>query len=152
GRRWGAPYVDSTTDAQGDDLVLPCTAGVWSPDGVFLGVAGVEITVTKLVETSLALPGRATIRTSLLDEEGRKVVDSGDAGKRFRASGKDEAIELTAFEIPSIAAAVRAGEEGVREVEHGGRARLVALARMSVIPWTYVVEIDPAEVDDRPAP
>lgn len=147
GKRWGRPYVDATTDEQGDDLVLPCTEGLWSSSGQFLGVVGVEITVTKLVETSLALPTRPTLRATLLDEEGRKVVDSGDAGKRFKANGKDKFIELSPFDIPEIVEAVRAGSEGVREVERDGRKEIVAFARLGVLGWTYVVQVDATSID-----
>ena len=101
--------------------MLPCTEGLWSPTGEFLGVAGVEITVTKMVETSMVMPGRATLRTSLVDARGRKVIDSRDAGKRFVASGKDEAIEYTEFDLPEIAAAIRAGAPGLREHENSYR-------------------------------
>ncbi len=148
GKRWGHPYVDSTTDARGDDLVLPCTEAIWSSDGSFLGVAGVEITVTKLVETSLQMPSRSTLRTSLVDANGRKIVDSGDAGKRFKASGKDEAIDLAPFEIPEIAEAIKRGERGVREVEHAGLRTLVAFTPLRVLGWYYVVEAQASSVLD----
>jgi eukaryotic-like serine/threonine-protein kinase len=148
GKRWGSPYVDATTDPEGDDLVLPCTEGLWSREGEFLGVVGVEITVTKLVETSLALPKRNTIRTSLLDAEGRKVVDSFDAGKRFRVEGKDEFLKLAAFDIPEIVDAVKAREEGVREIRKGDRDELVAFTRLEVLGWYYVVEVDTKSVTE----
>jgi hypothetical protein len=144
GKRWGSPYVDSTTDEKGDDLVLPCTQGLWSPEGEFLGVAGVEITVTKIVETGLALPDRATVRTTLVDAEGRKVIDSGDAGKRFQASGLDESLELFDFDIPEVVAAVRKGEVGLREVKRDGVDLVVCFVRLDVLGWTYVVEVDAA--------
>ncbi len=147
GKRWGSPYVDSTTDEQGDDLVLPCTEGMWSTDGEFLGVAGVEITVTKLVEKSLAIPGRETLRTSIVDATGRKIVDSGDAGKRFKTNGKDESIDLAEFDIPSIAEAIRQNEVGVREVTHGGKQKLVAFTRLTVLGWYYVVEVPRSILD-----
>lgn len=142
GKRWGRPYVDSTTDEQGDDLVLPCTQGLWSPAGEFLGVAGVEITVTKLVETSLALPKRKTLRASLLDEDGKKIVDSFDAGKRFKASGKDEGIELSDFDLPEVVKAVRAKEEGLRELVRDGKSVLAVFVRLDVLGWYYVVEVE----------
>ena len=148
GRRWGAPYVDSTTDELGDDLVLPCTQGLWSPTGEFLGVAGVEITVTKMVE-SLVVPGRETIRTSLVDADGKKVIDSRDAGKRFKASGKDEGITLHEFDIPEIVAAVRAHDEGLRTVHRDGHELLVAIVRLDVLGWYYVVEVDPKSVEGK---
>jgi hypothetical protein len=145
GRRWGAPYVDATTDEQGDDLVLPCTQGLWSPAGEFLGVAGVEITVTKIVETGLTLPGHTTLRTSLVNAEGNKVIDSGDAGKRFKgASGKDEGLVLGEFDIPEIAQAARDGAQGLREIEHQGKHLIVMLVRLDVLGWFYVVEMDPS--------
>lgn len=149
GKRWGRPYVDSTTDDRGDDLVLPCTEGLWSPTGEFLGIAGVESTVTKMVETTLVLPGRPTVRTSLLNADGQKVIDSTDAGKRFQADGKDEGLVLSDFDIPEIVQAVRAGGAGVRELRKGERALLVAYAPLRVIGWTYVVELDAASVTER---
>ncbi len=147
GRRWGAPYVDSTTDELGDDLVLPCTEGLWSPGGEFIGVAGVEITVTKIVETGLSLPGRTTVRTSLLNAEGKKVIDSFDAGKRFKASGKDEGITLYDFDIPEVVTAVRAGTQGLREVRRDGKDLLVAFVRLDVLGWFYVVEVEAKSVE-----
>ncbi len=150
GKRWGSPYVDSTTDELGDDLVLPCTAGMWSPNGEFLGVVGVEITVTKLVETSLGLTTRSTLRSSLVDATGKKIVDSFDAGKRFKASGKDESIELAEFDLPEVVKAIRAGAEGVREVQRDGRKEVVAFTRLSVLGWYYVVEVDAASVAAAP--
>ncbi|MFO0549748.1 MAG: serine/threonine protein kinase [Polyangiaceae bacterium] len=142
GRRWGSPYIDSTTDEQGDDLVLPCTQGLWSRSGEFLGVAGVEITVTKIVERGLSLPNHATLRTSLVDGEGKKVIDSDDAGKRFKASGKDEGMTLYDFDIPEIVSAIKSGAEGLREVERAGRPLVVVFVQIEALGWYYVVEVD----------
>ncbi len=151
GKRWGAPYVDATTDAAGDDLVLPCTQGIWSPRGEFLGVAGVEMTVTKMVETVMVLPTRQTVRVSLVEGRGGKVVDSRDAGKRFVASGKDEAITFAQFDLPAVAAAVQAGREGILETRRDGRAVVVGLVRLDALGWTYVVEVDAATLGLPPA-
>ena len=142
GRRWGAPYVDSTTDERGDDLVLPCTQGLWSPTGEFLGIAGVETTVTKLVNTELVMKDRKTLRASLVNAEGRKVVDSGDAEKLFKTDGRDVGLLLTDFDISEIANAVRAGKQGIREVTRAGVHEIVVISRLDVIGWFYVVEID----------
>jgi serine/threonine-protein kinase len=149
GKRWGAPYVDSTTDQAGDDLVLPCTKGLWSPTGEFLGVAGVEITVTKMVETSLVLPERAALRASLVDAQGRKIIDSRDAGKRFVTNGKDEAAAFTDFDVPEIVAAIRSSGEGLREVVRDGRRVVIAFVRLAAIDWYYVVEVDAGSLGTR---
>ncbi|NUO52783.1 MAG: protein kinase, partial [Polyangiaceae bacterium] len=150
GKRWGSPYVDSTTDEKGDDLVLPCTEGLWSPSGEFIGVAGVEITVTKMVETSMVLPGYQPIRTTLVNGEGKKVIDSGDAGKRFEADGKDEGLALYEFDIPEVAAAIREGSSGIRELRHKDRDKIVIFVRLDSIGWYYVVELDAQLVDGTP--
>jgi len=142
GRRWGAPYVDSTTDRAGDDLVLPCTKAVWSSTGTFLGVAGVEMTVTKMVDTSMRMGGRETFRTSLVDDLGRKVIDSRDANRRFVANGRDEAIEFEPFDLPHVAEAIRNRREGVEETTRDGRPIVVAFVRLDAIKWYFVVEVD----------
>ena len=149
GRRWGAPYVDSTSDDKGDDLVLPCTQGLWSRSGQFLGVAGVEITVTKLVTTELAFPGHATVRASLVNREGKKVVDTLDANRLFKADGKDDSLTLYDFDIPEVVTAIRAGQQGIREVARGGRDVIAIFTRLDVLGWFYVVEIDAANVSAK---
>ncbi len=143
GKHWGAPYVDATTDKRGDDLVLPCTEGIWSRDGSFLGVAGVELTVTKLVQTALLLR-RVTIRTSLVDGTGHEVIDSGEAEKRFHANGKDESLILSEFDIPEVVSAVREGKEGLIDVRRGGVDEVVVFVRLDALDWYYVVEFDSA--------
>jgi hypothetical protein len=149
GLRWGAPYVDATTDQAGDDLVLPCTKGVWSETGRFLGVAGVEMTVTKMVDRSMTMTTRTTIRASLVDGRGRKVIDSRDANQRFKGHGNDEAIEFTAFDLEPVAAAIREGREGILETTRDGRPIVVASVRLDAIGWYYVVEVDAASLGAR---
>jgi serine/threonine protein kinase len=142
GVRWGAPYVDSSTDSRGDDLVLPCTRGIWSAAGEFLGVAGVEITVTKLVETRMKLAGRTIIRASLVDGKGHKVVDDRDANTLFHANGRDEAVAFTMYDLPDIVAAINTGDESVRTTTRDGHPIMVAFVRLESIGWYYVVEVD----------
>ena len=149
GKHWGAPYVDSTTDIAGDDLVLPCTEGVWSQRGEFLGVAGVEMTVTKMVDTNMTMATRQVLRASLVDKDGRKVIDTFDANKRFPASGRDEAVAFTAFDLPQVADAIRAGREGVEEAARDGRPTVVTFVRLDTIGWYYVVEVDAGTLGAR---
>ena len=90
----------------------------------------------------MVLHERTTLRTTLVDAQGRAVVDSRDANKRFKASGKDEAVEFASFDLPAIAAAIRAGEEGLREATRVGRPVVVAFVRLDALGWYYVVEVD----------
>jgi hypothetical protein len=149
GRKWGAPYIDSTTDRRGDDLVLPCTKAVWSPTGEFLGVAGVEMTVTKMVTTTMKMDTRTTLRASLVDKAGRKVIDSGDAGKVFPTNGRDVAIEFKPFDLPDVAAAIRSSGEGILETTRNGEAIVVAYVRLDAVGWYYVVEVDASTLGVR---
>jgi serine/threonine-protein kinase len=152
GKVWSVPYVDATTAALGDDLVLPCVAGVWSRSGAFLGVAGVELTVTKLVETSLVLPHRTTLRASLVDRKGRTVIDSREARQTFRSNGRDESVVLEDFDVPEVASAIRAGKDGLLEVRRAGVDEIAVFVHLDVLDWWYVVELAPSVVEDRPGP
>ena len=90
-----------------------------------------------------ALFARLTDRgASLLDGDGNKVVDSRDAGRRFKPSGKDEYLELEPFDLPEVLSLVREKREGVRATNRDGRAELAAVARLDVLGWYYVVEVD----------
>jgi hypothetical protein len=102
-----------------------------------------------MVETTMVLPTRTTLRTTLVDERGRAVVDSRDANKRFVASGKDEAVEFAPFDLPEIADAIRAGREGLREVTRDGRPIVVGFVRLDAIGWYYVAELDAATLGAR---
>ena len=141
GKRWGVPYVDATTDQAGDDLVLPCTQGLWVGDQ-FVGVAGVEITVTKMVETSMRLPSRTAIRTRLVDGRAGVIIDSRDARKRFATTGTDDAVAFALLDVPEVVTAIAAGEEGLRETTRDGQAIAVAFVRLDAIGWYYVVEVE----------
>jgi serine/threonine protein kinase len=146
GRHWGAPYVDSSTATDGDELVLPCTKGIWSATGELLGVAGVEMTVTKMLDTSMRMTNRSTLRVSLVDKQGRTVIDSSAANQTFPSNGRDEAIEFPPFELPSVAAAIAAEREGILETTRDGRPVVVAYVRLDAIRWYYVVEVDAASL------
>ena len=149
GKRWGVPYVDATTDQAGDDLVLPCTQGLWVGDQ-FVGVAGVEITVTKMVETTMRLPNRTMIGARLVDGRAGVIIDSRDAHKRFATTGTDDAVAFALLDLPEVAAAIAAGEEGLRETTRDGQAIAVAFARLDAIGWYYVVEVDAATLGLTP--
>ncbi len=146
GKFWGNPYVDASDDGAGDELVLPCTTSLWSDDGAFLGVAGVELTFDRIIDQLLAIPeipGR--LETTLVDERGRVIVDSGDKGKRFRTAGDDAGVELEPYPIPEVVTAVKERRSGILEGGREGRALLIALYRLEVKGWYYIVEVDAAE-------
>ena len=145
GKRWGNPYVDSSTDEEGDDLVLPCAMALWGEGGRELGVAVVELIFDKIIRTLLLLPLLPGVReTSLLDADGRVIVDSRDLERRFRNRELDRGLDLPAYPVAAVVENVRARRSGY--VVEG--ARLFAFTRLDVLGWSYVVEADVAAVLD----
>ncbi len=153
GKRWGNPYVDSSTDATGDDLVLPCATSMYDDQGAFLGVAVVEIIFNKIIRSLLALPDLAAVReTSLLDSDGNLLVDSRELDQRFQNTDLSKGLPLAPFSIPEVVEGVRARRSGHVEVDRDGRRLLIAFFRLEVVGWYYVVEADAAKVDSREEP
>ncbi len=92
---------------------------------------------------------RATIRASLVDHEGRKVIDSGDADRRFFSKGNDEAIQFTRFDLDPVVAAISKGREGIVDAVRDGKPIVVAVVRLDAIGWYYVVEVDAASLGEH---
>lgn len=150
GRFWGSPYVDATEDSEGDELILPCTTSLYSDSGEFLGVAGVEMTFNRIIVQLLSLKTiPAVLETTLVDDAGRKIVDSRDLGKRFHAAKTDVGVELSLFEIPEVVSAIKQKRTGTIECSRGGKRELVAFYRLEMKGWYYVVEVDAREFFGR---
>ncbi len=146
GKFWGSPYVDSSDSESGDELVLPCTTSLWDVNGTFLGVAGVELTFDRIIEQLLAIqdvPG--VLETTLVDETGRVLVDSGDKGKRFKSAGNDIGVNLEPYPVPAVVNAIRNRQAGILEGTRDGRAMILVAYRLEMKGWYYVVEVDAGE-------
>lgn len=145
GKHWGNPYVDSSTDATGDDLVLPCATSMYDEKGEFLGVAVVECIFNKLIQNLMLMPHLSAVKeTMLADGEGRVIVDSRDLNLRFRNDQLDQGLELKPYGEPAVVEAVRARRSGYVETTLRGESRLIAHFRLETIGWFFIVEADPA--------
>jgi serine/threonine-protein kinase len=126
---WEPAYLDES----GMGLLVTTSRALHAPDGRFLGVAAIDITVGYLIDTYLAPEGlRAPVEGWLVDGEGRVVVRSGL---------KQEARTLRdwsppPFPEPEVLAAVRAGGDSG---QHAAGGQLYAWATLPTLGWTYLV-------------
>lgn len=126
---WEPAYLDES----GMGLLVTTTRALHSPDGRFVGVAAIDITVGYLIDTYLVPEGLgAPVEGWLVDGEGRVVV---------RSSLKQEARTLRdwsppPFPDPDLLAVVRAGGESGQHAEGG---QLYAWATLPTLGWTYLV-------------
>jgi serine/threonine-protein kinase len=139
GAAWGNPYIDKIRG----ELVLPCSASFYDPEGRFLGVAGVSITFDSIVDKLLRSGGGAAFahpveEAFLLDEKARIVLRSRDA-RKIQKGVLHDAASLEAFHLPVVVADVLEKRSGYREVSSSSGSVLVAYNRMSVLGWYYVV-------------
>ena len=75
GPQWHAPYED----AQGMGLVMPCTMALYDGEGLFRGVAGVELPLDTVKHEFLEMEGGRAEQSWLLDAAGNVVASSTDA-------------------------------------------------------------------------
>jgi serine/threonine protein kinase len=139
GPQWGAPYVDPA----GLGIVLPSSVLLVDRQDEPLGVAAVELTFDYVIDELLQIPAISDDSEAfLLDEQGRIVVRSSQAGRQFRSSLSGRTIRLPTFEVTEVVDAVtRQGRtSGYVETEVDGQDVLVAWQRMHSLGWTYVVQ------------
>ena len=142
GIRWGNPYLDPL----GGGAILPGSTSIYDDRGRFLGVAGVGVTFSWILDRLLRLPDRRGVEQSfLVDDEGRVVVEGAeDAAQHVAAAeSEDGAIRLSPLPWADVAEAARAHRDGF--VERDGR--VIAYQPLAALGWTYVVS---ARVDALP--
>ena len=121
GPQWAAPYWDD----MGMGLLIPCVMAIYRPGGEFLGVAGVDVSLDRVITELMKMDGMTEVRsTYLLNEEGRVVIDSS-AAKDENVSGSIE--ELPMFPDPVLVDRVRQGLSGHMDVWTQFGARIVDL-------------------------
>ncbi len=124
---WGSVYLDES----GMGLLLGCGTGLFSPEGAFVGVAALDVTVGCLVETLLQ-PAGMPVEAYLVDSDGRVVVRSGL--KEQATSGQEYQPEPFAW--PGVVQAVSGGRRnGHLEINED----LVVWSTLDTMPWTYVL-------------
>jgi serine/threonine-protein kinase len=133
GPQWGKPYVD----VNGQGLILPCVTALRDTEGVFLGVAGIELTLDFIIDEILLTPDLPAVRESfLVDGEGRIVVRSTQLGADVGAGLQgNEALKLEPLPIPEVVEAIRAERAGYLEIDDD----LAVYSPLSSLGWYLVV-------------
>jgi len=136
GPRFGAIYSDWT----GTGYLLPASRAIYSDDGAYLGVAGLDWSLDELID-HMVVPGLDGVRESyLLDGRGRVVLSSKERGIR-RGTGEQNRKERTPVGVKDLE---RRAREGAASgfVQEGDD--LYVFGRLEAMPWLLVVRLDPA--------
>ena len=122
---WGRAYVDD----DGLGAVLPCSAAIHDETGRLLGVAGVELDLSR-VAAMLSLPGEPTLASYLVGADGVIRVQAGEGAK-----------ELSGRLLPyaRVRRAILAGRSGVVHLGEAEPPLLISHTRLDAVGWFYVV-------------
>ncbi len=139
GRRFRAPFANWDTA----EVLLPCSVGLYDEARAFVGVAGVDVSLERLV-TRLPLPtvpgwGAAL----LLDDKGQVLAQARAGDARFTAT---RAADLAAVPSRGLRGRIAAGDTNGLVVEEG---RLLAFHRADAVGWYYVIDL-PADATTPP--
>ena len=141
GPRWGELYGDAT----GTGFLLPCNRALYDDDGVFIGVAGADLSMNRVIE-DIDIEGLAGVRESfLLDGEGGIIVRASERGMRSeRTVGDNSARAHQPIGVPALMEAIGSGDvTGFTRTDED----LWIFARLEAVPWLLVVQLDPAAHD-----
>jgi hypothetical protein len=148
GLRWGNAYGSG-----GGRLLLPCSTAIYDDQGGFLGVAGLDLTFETIRDRLIHAKDEESVSEAFLaDERGRAVVHASRSGvedERPAAELNDDApLDLHPLPFEAAVREIVAGRSGHVELEDG---RVVELAPLESLPWTYVVVADGVRLfgDDR---
>lgn len=140
---WGNPYID----VQGLGRVLPCATAIHDQNGRMLGVAGMDVTYTTIIQDALTRSGAVgVVESFLLDEKGRVVVSSSQLGMPLEAFSTDSALQLELFPVQAVVDKVLRKESGLEEVTREGEPRIIFFHGIPSLNWYYAEEVRTAAV------
>ena len=134
GIRFGNPYID----AAGGALILPCNRALRSTTGELVGVAGGDYMLDDLASMMrIAEPGWR--RSTLVDAEGRELVNTDQRGMRLEVDPTDQESAETGTPLPAeLLATVREDRSGWwRDGDE-----LVVFDALEEPGWTFVAHFD----------
>ena len=139
---WGRPYL--SVDG---DMMLPCTLPMIDLRGKFHGVAAIDVSVLKLVESlrNSGDDGRYLLEKTIVDANGDVVVDNDEkvikASKDSEGSaGKDN--KRVHYKDMSLFERIKTRRNGyIIRVEDGHRAAYI-FSGMYSVDWFYIEKID----------
>ncbi len=142
GLHWGRPYFD----ALGQGLLVPCSTSILDLEQRFLGVAGFDLTLERLIDDLLVIDRLPSFEAAyLVDHEGNVVVCTEQRGSRYARAESDAAADghlaLHPLPYPEVIPLVRAGRSGPIEIFTPHHTIVVCYPLHSV-GWHYVVVAD----------
>lgn len=145
GPRWLKPYIDTG----GKGWVLPCTLPLHASDGEFLGVAGVEMTLTYIKQHYLQLKDTPGILNAyLLNPEGKIIASSQEKEETFKMGILiNKARELKPYPMPEVVSELLSKHSGYHEYREGKEDRVLAYYPITSLGWYYLVEARSAQLD-----
>jgi hypothetical protein len=135
---WSEPYQDAGVDGES---VITCSAAVCSAEGKFLGVAGIDFSLTKLTRNVLATEGRYTRFTSekmLIDSKGNIL---------FRVVPRRRTAAAPFRDVNLIRRMVRR-KSGTILTGQNGREMLLVFSSLKAVDLVYVEYLDVAVLVD----
>ena len=129
---WSEPYVDSGVRRES---VITCSIAIYGADGKFIGVAGMDFSLSKLAEQLFAPRHRYTrftLETLLIDNAGTILYRMTPPENRWRGHVVDD----------ETAKRILRRRHGTMIVETGGRELLMAFSYIDWIGLMYVECLD----------
>lgn len=140
GKFWGNPY----RDLLGQGLLLSCSMSLFDGTGQLLGVAGIDIALSYVIDRLMLIPDPRMVESFLLDQEGRIVIRSSDKDRDPAEVAALANQERPLYPHPEIVADVQAGNFGYREVQReDGQELWIVYDDIETLGWAYVVEFAP---------
>ncbi|MFK7985504.1 MAG: serine/threonine protein kinase [Sandaracinaceae bacterium] len=134
GIHFGNPYVDAT----GGAFILPCNRALTDSSGEFIGVAGGDYMLDDLA-SMMGLDEPGWNRTTLVDAEGRELVNTDQGGMRVEVDTSDQSTAETGTPVPpALLARVREDRSGWWR----NGDELVVFDALEEPGWTFVAYFD----------
>jgi len=133
--QWGTPYLD----AGGQGMLLACSHAIRDQDGRVLGVAGLDVPLTVLMQNLLAASAAASEQQ--LDVKNVSLVNLAGEVILERSSLLDPErtpFPLITYPFPEVIQALKTQSSGYLQLGQ----RLIAYQRLNVLDGYYIVETD----------
>ena len=144
GINWLQPYID----VGGRGELLPCTSPLYSNNGEFIGVAGVEITLEYVRRQLMGLYGIDGLEaTYLVNNNAQIVVSSLDKNQSYGLGTLINSIEeLETFPNEYVVNKIRRGQSGYHRYYDKGREKIIAFQKLNSTGWYYLAVADAEEL------
>lgn len=138
GSFWGLPYAD----ASGQGLILPCLRALYTDKGHLIGVAGLELKLTRVIEQFLNISDQPSLQGLFLaDQTGRVLLQSKPSEARPQIGKQAQTLPKALVEE------IIQKSNGVYETPQ----ELWVYYRINALNWFYILKIDPQQLFHAPA-